>query len=451
MRTLLRLPAILAAVFVLSLSIVAGASTAHADDYFTNVATWLENGHNVYEDVSAVPHITDGQVQKLEDEIASTQTQTSIYLVLVSDDKTSGIAASELPARVHNALDAKGVYAVSSKYGFYAQAFDVPKEVADNAPRLAYDAANDKTTRSNGEVVPYKVFSTYVHSVDAIHVSHPAARNHSSAHAARPMVTTADSSNGHIWLLVTVGVIVLIVLALILTWIFASKRDDDYDAAYYGDMPRDNGPDQVDRSYNSNDDYGNGPQDTPRRTATGNDRPTGWSSQPQVQQHQPQLVQSTNNNLYFGGGWSGGVFYGPGYYSDPFWNFMVMESLLDHNQGVFDRDGYNQGFTDGVRHEDSSGGQTDQTSTSDSSGGDSWGGTSSDSSDTSSSDSGGGYDSNSSGGDSWGGSSSSDSGGSSSSDDSGSSSGSSDSSSYDSGGGSSYDSGSSSDSGGGNW
>lgn len=123
-----------------------------------------------------------------------------------------------------------------------------------------------------------------------------------------------------------------------------------------------------------------------------------WEDKVSAGSYTATTTQTTTNTNYFGGGYYGGMYYGPGYYSDPFWNYMMMDSLLDHDQQAYDNgdhgnyddqpDTSNSGSYGGT-----DGGDWDTPDTSPSySGGGDWGSSSSDS---------GGYDSG--GGDSGGG------------------------------------------------
>jgi uncharacterized membrane protein YgcG len=108
--------------------------------------------------------------------------------------------------------------------------------------------------------------------------------------------------------------------------------------------------------------------------------------------YQPSTSSSSTTNNYFGGGYYGGNYYGPGYYNNPFWTYVMMDSLFDHSQYDYDNGNYGSydttDVTDSYNDSGSSGG--DWSSSSSDSGGD-WSSASSSSDySSSSSDSGGG-------------------------------------------------------------
>lgn len=124
---------------------------------------------------------------------------------------------------------------------------------------------------------------------------------------------------------------------------------------------------------------------------------------------------------YYGGGMYGGYYYAPGYYSDPFWNYVMMDAIIDENQEAFEEH-EEQNF------DDQGNGYGDDTSYAGVPDGSSWGSdygydpsndSGSSSSDAGGSDWSGGGGGSFSSGDSGGGYSSGDSGGSFSSGDSG--------------------------------
>jgi len=215
----------LGAAAVTALALPGAASAAPAVDtaYFNQVVSQLKSSkHHVYLDPRAKPTITGAQASTLESQI--TGSGKSIYVLLLDNDKAPSSTPAEqtqLLAGLHQAFAALGsnaqVIGASTKDGFYANGFNVPSVVANQAGPLAKSAA-----RTSGKD-PFKAYTTWVTSVAAIKV----ATNNTTANTGRAGTSTRTSTaapvpqkDGHGWVifwiilgsLVLVGVIVWIVV-----------------------------------------------------------------------------------------------------------------------------------------------------------------------------------------------------------------------------------------------
>lgn len=123
----------------------------------------------------------------------------------------------------------------------------------------------------------------------------------------------------------------------------------------------------------------------------------------------PATSRGAGRDHYFEGGYYNNTYYGPGWYSDPFWTWVMIDAMHDdHHDHGYHRDDYDYDHSSSYGSDDNSGGG-DWSSSSSSSGGGDWGSSSSSydsggdwSSSSSSSDWGGSFDSgSSSGGGDW--------------------------------------------------
>jgi uncharacterized membrane protein YgcG len=111
----------------------------------------------------------------------------------------------------------------------------------------------------------------------------------------------------------------------------------------------------------------------------------------------PREAQSSRYNNYYGGGYYGGVYYSPGYYADPFWTWVVMDEIFDHDAGDY---GHGTSYSDNHSDYDYSGSSSSSSSSEGFDFGGGGGGDFGGSSGGGDSGGGGGFDS-SSGGGSW--------------------------------------------------
>lgn len=327
---------LVAALIALAIGVIASAS-AVADSYVEtagkNAAASL-----VWEDPS-VHLLSSDEVNNLK-MLIQANTGKPVFVAIMDSSKV-GKDNSVLPKDLHASAGLNGVYVAMTAKTFRAAAYGVPSQVAQQAPTIA-----TSLVKSIGKP-NYQLVEQYVMQVRAIQV--PVSTTNGSS----PQATPAEDS-GFPWFWVILGLVVLILLVILAVFISRSRKKKQEQekekatarAAQFAAYEAPEGS-----SFG-----GSAQRRTPRRSTVQDadyDQPA--ASQPP----RPALQQSVTNNHYFGGGYYGGMYYAPGYYptSDPFWNYLMFETLINHDQHSYDGGDYGEGYRDGQRESQSSGSQ----------------------------------------------------------------------------------------------
>jgi hypothetical protein len=437
----------------LGLSLTPGVANAAptADEYLSQVVNTLhQNGHHVYVDAAASPKITDDQASKLESQIDGSN--RPIFILMIDNAVTSTVSNPDaFLQKARDAFSAVGLngeaIGVSTSKGFYANGYNLRKEVASKAGPLAKTAVNAHKNDA------YGAYSQWVSSLAAIKLP-PAAHGSWSA----PAPSNKGSLPGWAILLIVLGGLIVLVLVIVLVVRAVKRRNqrirDAQDNAertrrierglstlesdllalqadvetYPNAKPKhtvalaavsaarsalsdgdindaENQYDKASRAYDSaalivdkaknpeaytattvHTVYAEDEEPTPRRrprsrrpvtapddedTDSYNGRgfraqgPSGTTVNVNQTSYPAQSYQAPGYGHYYGGGMYGGTYWAPGWYSDPFWTWVMLDELNDHHT-------YERGFQDGERAEGrNNGGEGDNSSGT--TGGASWG------------------------------------------------------------------------------
>lgn len=308
-RTFVRI--LLAAFLLLAVSV-----PAFADTYLDNTARTMQaSGQHVWQD-PAMHIITDAQVAELENKIVASG--KPVYVAVVDQAKLSSTDSNTYPVMFHDAMKRDGAYVVVGLKAFRAAGFNTSQSVASSVPSLATAAFNAAKARgaTQPDMQAIDQLVTGIVALDFTKSAVPPAQ-------APAAPNTPSKQSGDIswlwWLLIPVMVIVLLVIFF---WKRSKRRKEEDEAAKatytaypHYEAPRDGSGRNV-RSF------------VDARSAKPGTRYAVHNS------------YSDSHPHYWAGGMYGGRSYGPGYYSDPFWNYIMLDTILDHHDHSYGHGGY---------------------------------------------------------------------------------------------------------------